>query len=137
MRCRSSSLIIRSFAFMRSRRLFRRSWNLPAAGLPAMKVKPRKSKVSGLPSPSRWRRSAAKRPNSINRVFSGCSDNANSRQPLAHLVQEAPGVDLVLESDDKVVGIAHDDHIARGLAPSPARGPEVEGVVQVDVGKQR
>jgi hypothetical protein len=35
-------------------------------------------KVSGLPSPRRWRRSAAKRPNSISRVFSGCSDNANS-----------------------------------------------------------
>ena len=58
-------------------------------------------------------------------------------QPLAHLVQEAPGVDMVLESDDEVVGIAHDDHIAGGLAPSPARGPEVECVVQVDVGKQR
>ena len=44
-------------------------------------------------------------------------------QPLAHLVQEAPGVLLVLEADDKVVGIAHDDHVARGLTPSPALGP--------------
>jgi hypothetical protein len=35
-------------------------------------------KVSGLPSPRRLRRSAAKRPNSISRVFSGCSDSANS-----------------------------------------------------------
>ena len=34
-----------------------------------------------------------------------------------------------------VVGIAHDDHVARGLAPSPALGPQVEHVVQVDIGK--
>jgi hypothetical protein len=34
-------------------------------------------KVSGLPSPRRSRRSAAKRPNSMIRVFSGCSDSAN------------------------------------------------------------
>jgi hypothetical protein len=33
-------------------------------------VKPRKVKVSGLPSPRRLRFSAAKRPNSISRVFS-------------------------------------------------------------------
>ena len=44
---------------------------------------------------------------------------------------------MVLEADDEVVGVAHDDHIAGGHAPSPARGPEVEGVVQVDVGEQR
>ena len=43
--------------------------------LPQMKVKPRKLKVSGLPSPRRWRRSAAKRPNSINRVFSPTGGN--------------------------------------------------------------
>src|SRR5579883_2719369 len=45
--------------------------------LPQMKVKPRKLKVSGLPSPRRLRLSAAKRPNSISRVFSGCNDSAN------------------------------------------------------------
>src|SRR4029077_1919941 len=48
-------------------------------------------------------------------------------QPLAHLVQEAMGVALVLESDDKVIGVTHDNHVARGLAPSPALDPEVEG----------
>ena len=58
-------------------------------------------------------------------------------QPLAHRVPEAPGVGLVLEADDDIIGIAHDDHVARGLAPSPALGPEVEDVVQVDVGEQR
>jgi len=53
------------------------------------------------------------------------------------LVEEAPGVSLVLKPDDEVVGVAHEDHVARGLTPSPARGPEVERVVQIDVGKQR
>src|SRR5580704_3508363 len=58
-------------------------------------------------------------------------------QPLAHRAEEAPSVTLVLETDDEVVGIAHDDHVARGLAPSPAFGPQIEGIVQVDVGEQR
>src|SRR5262245_66605186 len=46
-------------------------------------------------------------------------------QPLAHLVKETPGVGFVLESDDEVVGIAHKDHVARGLAPSPALRPAI------------
>ena len=47
------------------------------------------------------------------------------------------GVRLVLEADDDIIGIADDDHVARGLAPSPALRPEIEHVVQVDVGEQR
>src|SRR5712671_7634029 len=58
-------------------------------------------------------------------------------EPLAHIVPEAPGVSLVLEADDNVISIAHEDHVARGLVPSPALGPEVEHVMQVDVGEQR
>src|SRR5262245_53746507 len=46
--------------------------------LPLMKVNPKKLKVSGLPSPRRLRLSAAKRPNSISLVLSGCSDSENS-----------------------------------------------------------
>ena len=48
-----------------------------------------------------------------------------------------PGVRFVLEADDNVISIPHEDHVARGLVPSPARGPEVEHVMQVDVGEQR
>src|SRR5215471_19210725 len=77
MRFHISSLIILSFARMRSRRVFLLIWNWPVWVLPQIKVKPKKLKVSGLPSPCRLRRSAAKRPNSINRVFSGCSVSAN------------------------------------------------------------
>jgi len=39
----------------------------------------------------------------------------------------APGGGLVFEADDNVIGVAHDDHVARGLALSPARGPKIEG----------
>ncbi len=58
-------------------------------------------------------------------------------QPRAHLVEEAPGVTLVLEPDNEVVGIAYEDHVAGGLTPSPALGPEIENIVQIDVGQER
>src|SRR3954454_9033002 len=58
-------------------------------------------------------------------------------QPFAHRIPETPGVGLVLETDYGVIGIAHDDHVARGLAPSPACGPEIEDVVEVDVRERR
>jgi hypothetical protein len=44
---------------------------------------------------------------------------------------------LVLEADHDVVRITHDHHVASSLAPSPARRPEIENVVQVDVGQKR
>src|SRR6202049_1320681 len=96
MRRHISSLIILSFARMRSARVFVLIWNLPARVLPQMKVKPRKLKVSGLPSPRRWRRSAAKRPNSISRVFSGGSDSANfpNRSRSEGKAQEVEGLRL-------------------------------------------
>jgi len=43
----------------------------------------------------------------------------------------------VLETDDDIIGIAHDDHVTRGLAPSPACGPEIEDVVEVDARERR
>src|SRR5229473_6305748 len=54
-------------------------------------------------------------------------------QPVAHRIPEAPGVTLVLEANDSIVGVPDHDHVTRGLAPSPALGPEVENVVEVDV----
>jgi hypothetical protein len=41
-------------------------------------------------------------------------------EPLAHIVPEAPGVRLVLEAHDNVISITREDHVARGLVPSPA-----------------
>src|SRR5271157_1683586 len=58
-------------------------------------------------------------------------------EPRSHRIEETAGVVLMLEAQHHIVGIAHDDHVAGGFAPSPAFGPEIEDVVQVDVGKQR
>src|SRR5208283_4317701 len=58
-------------------------------------------------------------------------------QPVAHRLPEAASVALMLEADDDVVGIPDHDHVARGLAPSPALSPEIEDIVQVDVREQR
>jgi hypothetical protein len=43
----------------------------------------------------------------------------------------------LFKTDHDIVRIPHDDHVARGLAPSPAFRPESETVVQVGVGQKR
>jgi hypothetical protein len=43
----------------------------------------------------------------------------------------------MLEAHDSIVGISDHDHVAFGFAPSPALGPEVENVVEIDVRQQR
>jgi hypothetical protein len=58
-------------------------------------------------------------------------------QARAHYVKEATGVGLVLEADDGIIRIAQDDLIAGRLPLSPAVGPEIEGVVQVEVSQKR
>src|SRR3954447_26092253 len=63
--------------------------------------------------------------------------SSEMRGCLRHLLQEAPGFVLMLEAHDDVVGIPDHDHVARGLTPSPACGPEVENVMEIDVREQR
>ena len=137
MRFRRPSLISFSFARMRSPRLLRFKRKPPLRDLPQMKMKPRNLKVSGLLKPRRSRLAAAKRPNSIRRVLSGWSVNANA----ASLSRIASRKRRASVSDSKpkiaLVGVAYDDHVALGFAPSPALGPQIEDVVQVDVGEQR
>jgi len=79
-------------------------------GAPTDMREPRKSNVSGLPSRARAVR-RRERPNSMRRVLSGCSVNANvaSRVPAP---PEPLSIGLMLEADDDVIGIAHDDHVA-------------------------
>jgi hypothetical protein len=67
-------------------------------------VKPRKSKVSGLPSPHRARRSEA-----AEREQAGLVRMQRQRkllQPLAHAVPEATGIGLTLEADHDVIRIS-------------------------------
>ena len=43
----------------------------------------------------------------------------------------------MLEPDDKIIGVRHDDHVARGELGPPLLNPQVEDVVQKHVGEQR
>src|SRR3954453_18705255 len=56
-------------------------------------------------------------------------------KPVAPHIEEPTGVGLVLEADDDIIRVAHNDHVTGGLPLSPAVGPEVESVVKVDIGK--
>ena len=58
-------------------------------------------------------------------------------QPVSHHAQEALAVGLMLKAHHNIISIADDDHVASGLPPSPAFGPEIEHIVQVDVGQKR
>jgi hypothetical protein len=136
MRRRNSSLTLLSVARMRSRRVVLLTRNCPRLLRSQMKVKPRKLKVSGsepVMSSSFCGKAAELDQAGLVRI----ERQRELLEPLAHIVPEAPGVRLVLEADDNVISIPHEDHVARGLVPSPARGPEVEHVMQVDVGEQR
>src|ERR1700730_17583299 len=133
-RCRrrlNSSLVSLSFACMRSRRVFLLRRNLPRRDVPQMSVKPRKLKVSGLPSPRRARLCAAKRPNAIKRVFSEWSVRTNASN-LARIISRNRRASV---SRSNPITITRDDHVAGGLAPSPALRPEIKDVVQIDVGE--
>src|SRR5438067_13717046 len=113
MRRRSACLTALSLLRIRSRRVCRWIRNLPRRDLPQMKVKPRKLKVSGLPDPRRWRFSAAC-PTELDQAgLVRMQRQRELSQPRAHRSQEAPGVFLMREADDDVVGIAHNDHVAR------------------------
>src|SRR5271157_1857995 len=59
------------------------------------------------------------------------------REALAQRGQEGVGIPLVLEPNDKVIPIAHDDHLAAPRLTSPALGPQVEHVVQINVRQER
>src|SRR5262249_61993589 len=60
-----------------------------------------------------------------------------SREPVAEVPQELPGVSQMLEPGDEVVGEAHDDHVAARVPPPPPLGPQVKDVMEVDVRQQR
>src|SRR5260370_24547409 len=42
----------------------------------------------------------------------------------------------MLEAHDDVIGVAHDDDLTSGMALSPLVCPEVEDVMEIDIGQQ-
>jgi len=57
------------------------------------------------------------------------------REAFFEIVQETLRITPMLEPDDLVNGVAHDDSIAVCLGVAPSLDPQVVHVVQVDVGK--
>ena len=58
-------------------------------------------------------------------------------EPLTHCIEKTTCVVLMFEAGHQIIRVAHDDHVAPGLLPSPAVGPQIEYVVQVDVAEKR
>ena len=69
--------------------------------------------------------------------FVGMQRQAEPRETLAQFGEEAFRFPSMLESHDEIIRKTDDDHIAARLRPTPSLDPEVEDVVQVDVGEQR
>ena len=117
-RCRrriSSVLTSRSFARNRFLLVIRCSLNHPALDFALMCVNPRNSNVSGLGARAPLDSRAANRPNSISRVFPGCSPRPNSANRSRSAAQNRSASLTMLEAHDEVVRVAHDDHLATRL----------------------
>src|SRR6266496_1327252 len=126
-----------SLARMRLRIVLRRTANRPRLFVPLMWVRPKKSNVSGFPSPLRLRFSSANRPNSIRPRLIRVKFQPKLSQSLPQIFQEAIRVRLILESRDAVIGISDDHHFAFCPLLAPDVHPEIETVEQVNVSQQR
>ena len=98
-------MISSSFALLRSRRVWRASRKPPRRDRVQIWVKPRKSKVSGLPSPRAARAVAARltkldQPGLVRVQLQG-----EFRHPDAQLRQEPLGIGPVLKTNDRVVSV--------------------------------
>ena len=69
--------------------------------------------------------------------FVGMQRQTEPREPVAQVGEKPLGVVSMLESHDKIIGKPDDDHIALRLPVTPSVSPEVEDVVQVDIGQKR
>lgn len=58
-------------------------------------------------------------------------------QTLSQAIEKRPSILGELEAHNAVVRISDDDHIPLGFAPSPPMCPQVENVMQVNIGKQQ
>ena len=131
------SLTACSLARSRLALVIRKTMNLPFLVLPQQCVKPRKSKVCGFALSPAASVLAGEAPELDQPRLVGVQRQPELAQPLGHLAPEALGIVPVLEPGNPVIGIAHDDHVALGVAPPPLLDPQIERVVQVDVGQQR
>jgi hypothetical protein len=55
---------------------------------------------------------------------------------VPHICKEASGFTFVLETHDDVIGVAHNDDLTPGMVLTPPVCPEIEDVMEVDIGQQ-
>jgi hypothetical protein len=67
----------------------------------------------------------------------GMKAKAESGQAIPEVIQKTQGLPAVLESQDKVVGVPDDDHIASSKTTTPMMRPEVQDIVKVHVSQER
>jgi hypothetical protein len=58
-------------------------------------------------------------------------------QSLPKIRQETLGIEAMLESHDEVIRVADHDHLSPRLAFPPSPDPEIQHVMQVDIGQKR
>src|SRR5271167_1598976 len=136
MRRRSSALMSFSFARMRSRRVFRWSWKDPWRDLPDEgEAQEREGLRFAEPASLAVDRREAAELNQAGLVR--VKRQRKFPEPFAHCIKETTCVALILEADGQIVSVTNDDHVALSFPLSPALNPEIEAVMQVDVGKER
>jgi hypothetical protein len=121
---------------MRLRTVCRSTRDRPFFVFPQMCLKPRKSKVSGLPRP---RALSVRR-----RVASELEESRLFRVQLqleflhsfTQFRPEPFGLVFELESNHDVGGVAQHDYVALRPLPSPCLNPQIKDVMKVDVRQQ-
>ena len=63
----------------------------------------------------------------------GMQFQPESRQSPGEITPEGHSISMVLGPDHEVVRVSHDGHKTTGARPSPAPGPEVQDMVQIQV----
>lgn len=54
-------------------------------------------------------------------------------ESFSQIIQETLRILLMLEADDTIVAITHDDHVTGGMALAPLLNPKIVDVVQISV----
>jgi hypothetical protein len=67
----------------------------------------------------------------------GMQHQPEPRESFAQVREKLLGVVSTFEAHHEVVGKAHDDDVAGRVAPTPLVSPEVEDIVQVEIGQER
>src|SRR3984957_772714 len=111
-------------------------WNFPLRSVPQQCENPRKSNVSGLPSPLRRLRSDANRPNWIRRVLVGMQDQPELCEPFLHICQKRPRPLNFLKAHYTVVRVSDHDDCSLPWLFTPVLNPLIEGVMQIDIRQQ-